>query len=104
MVARAIAESADVKQWELLLTAKRAKLPQIEGLLRRGKEDPAYINRQEEIAREQQSLDEVKQKMVAPIQREVELSLRSKRTDSQVATLARRREEVARNSPRPPRL
>ncbi|MGO8746045.1 MAG: polysaccharide biosynthesis tyrosine autokinase [Thermoguttaceae bacterium] len=96
MVARAIAESADVKQWELLLTAKRAKLPQIEGLLRRGKEDPAYINRQEEIAREQQSLDEVKQKMVAPIQREVELSLRSKRTDSQVATLARRREEVAR--------
>jgi capsular exopolysaccharide synthesis family protein len=96
MVARAIAESADVKQRESLLAAKRARLPQIEGLLRRGKEDPAYIKRREDIAGDQQSLDEMKQKMVAPIQREVELSLRAKRTDSELAMLTKRREEVAR--------
>ena len=96
MVAKAIAESVEVKQQELLLAARRAKLSQVEELSKRGKEDPTYIRRQKEIASGEKSLDEMKQKMTALLQKEVELSLRAKRSDGEVGMLAKRCEEVAR--------
>jgi capsular exopolysaccharide synthesis family protein len=96
MVSRAIAENPEVKLQDSMLAAMRARLQQTETVARLGKEDPAYVRLQAEVAGDEQNLQKLKQKMVAPIQTEVEFSLRAKGTDSDVAMLIKRREEVAR--------
>ncbi len=99
MVWRAIEDNAEVRQWCSLLVPKQMQLLQIETTAELGKQDPSYIKLQKEIAKAEQKLDELKQKLVTPIQKEVEFSLRAKRGDrvnGGGTFLARSRSELAR--------
>jgi len=99
IVWKAIEENTQVKQWYSLLIPKQMQLLQIETSTVLGKQDPSYIKLQKEIAKAEQALDELKQKLAVPILKEVEFSLRAKRGDSgdnEITILAKRREELAR--------
>jgi len=99
MVWRAVEDNAEVKQWYSLLIPKQMQLLQIETTADLGKLHPSYIKLEKEIGKAEQKLEELKQKLAAPIQKEVEFSLRANRRDSgdnAVMILAKRREELAR--------
>ena len=101
MVRKAIEDNAEVKQWQSLLVPKQMQLLQIETTAELGKKHPSYLQLQNEIAKAEQKLEELKQKLAAPIQKEVEFSLRGRRSDgaatepSDAVLLDRRREELA---------
>ncbi len=97
VVRRAIAEHADVRQRESMLLSKRMELEQIRRTTKLGKVDSSYKRLEREIAAYEKGLEELKQKMVAPIQREVESTLRARRSESvnsEVTILAARRAEL----------
>jgi len=99
MIRRAVEDNAEVKQWYSLLVPKQMQLLQIETSTELGKQHPSYIKLQKEIAKAEQTLNELKQKLTVPIQKEAEFTLRAKLGDSgdnEVTTLAKRREELAR--------
>ena len=97
MVRKAIEDNAEVKQWHSLLVPKQMQLLQIETTAEQGKQHPSYLQLQNEIAKAEQKLEELKQKLAAPIQKEAEFSLRARRSDgvnNGVTMIAKRREKL----------
>ena len=98
-VDKALAENPEIKQLNSQLLTNRMELKRVEDHSKRGKADPLYIRRQEEIAIIEKNLAELKQELTGSIQKEVESSLRAKggeNVNNNATTLAKRREELAR--------
>jgi polysaccharide biosynthesis transport protein len=94
MADRFISESPEIKQHQAAILAKQSKLQEIEKIAAAGKENPTFVRLQAEIDREQQAIDKLQKEIRPRIQRETELAMIAKRTETENAATAKQHEEL----------
>jgi len=98
MVDRIMEDNAEVQKRRAAISAKQATLSEIEKKSAKGKNDPLYLQKSEEIREDEKVLEGLlkdKEKR-ALVSKEVEWSLIAKRTEMEASLVARRAEELAR--------
>ena len=95
-VDRAISERPEVQTMAAAIAAKQAHLQGIEALLVKGKKDSHWTQLAAEISRDQQLLEQLKERLRPAMRKEIELSLLAKRTESERGVASKQWEEMSR--------
>jgi capsular exopolysaccharide synthesis family protein len=94
LVHKTIEQNPDVLHLKSVILAQRTRLPSLAAALKRGKQDKMYLDALKEIDSNEHSLEELKKSLVAPTEEDATATVRAKRNEGGITTVATLRETL----------